>query len=158
MRSMTRPLTGIALLALLFLTWGAQTERDVAGAQTRAPIMATRIYTGTDGQSHSEEVEIKITNGNNSDMLKATGVQFRRQPPGYFNDWHPGPRRQLIITLSGRGELEVAGGRKIPLVPGRIELIEDLTGKGHITRVVGNEDRVSIAIPLADQTLGAPLR
>jgi quercetin dioxygenase-like cupin family protein len=158
MRSMTRSLTGIALLALLFLTWGAQTDRDVVGAQTRAPIMATRIYTGTDGQSHSEEIEIKITNGNNSDMLKATGVQFRRQPPGYFNDWHVGPRRQFIITLSGRGEIEVAGGRKIALVPGRIELIEDLTGKGHITRVVGSEDRVSIAIPLADQTLGAALR
>jgi quercetin dioxygenase-like cupin family protein len=155
---MTRSVTGIALLALFLLTWGTQTDQDAVGAQTRAPIMASRIYTGTDGQSHSEEIEIKITNGNNSDMLKATGVQFRRQPPGYFNDWHPGPRRQLIITLSGRGEMEVAGGRKIDLVPGRIELIEDLTGKGHITRVVGKEDRVSIAIPLADQTLGAPLR
>ena len=158
MRSITRPLTGVALLALLFLTWGARTDRDVVGAQTRKPIMATRIYTGTDGQSHSEEIELKITNGNNSDMLKATGVQFRRQPPGYFNDWHVGPRRQFIITLSGRGEIEVAGGRKIALEPGRIELIEDLTGKGHITRVVGKEDRVSIAIPLADQTLGAALR
>src|SRR5687767_26132 len=158
MRSMTRRLTGLALLALLFLTWGAQTDRDAVGAQTRAPIMATRVYTGTDGQSHSEEIELKITNGNNSDMLKATGVQFRRQPPGYFNDWHPGPRRQLIITLSGRGEMEVAGGRKIDLVPGRIELIEDLTGKGHITRVVGKGDRVSVAIPLADQTLDAALR
>jgi quercetin dioxygenase-like cupin family protein len=158
MGSMTRRLTGMALLALLFLTWGARTDRDAAGAQARAPIMATRIYTGTDGQSHAEEIEIKITDGNNSDMLKATGVQFRRQPPGYFNDWHPGPRRQLIITLSGRGELELTGGRKVALLPGRIELIEDLTGKGHITRVVGNEDRVSIAIPLADQTLGAALR
>jgi hypothetical protein len=155
---MTRSLTGIALLALLFLTSAAQTDRDVVGAQTRAPIMATRIYAETDGQSHLEEIELTITNGNNSDMIKATGVQFRRQPPGYFNDWHPGPRRQFIITLSGRGEIEVAGGRKIALVPGRIELIEDLTGKGHITRVVGNEDRVSIAIPLADQTLGAALR
>lgn len=158
MRSITRPLTGVALLALFFLTWGAKTDRDVVGAQTRKPIMVTRIYTGADGQSHSEEIGLSITNGNNSDMLKATGVQFRRQAPGYFNDWHPGPRRQLIITLSGQGEMEVAGGRKIALVPGRIELIEDLTGKGHITRVVGKEDRVSIAIPLADQTLGAALR
>ena len=158
MRSITRPLTGIALLALFFLTWGAKTDRDVVGAQTRTPIMVTRIYTGADGQSHSEEVELKITSGNASDMLKATGVQFRRTPPGTFNDWHVGPRRQFIITLSGRGEMEVAGGRKIALEPGRIELIEDTTGKGHTTRVVGKEDRVSIAIPLADQTLGAALR
>lgn len=158
MRSITRPLTGVALLAVLFLAWGAKTDRDVVGAQTRQPVMVTRIYTGPDGQSHSEEIELKITNGNNSDMIKATGVQFRRQSPGYFSDWHVGPRRQFIITLSGRGEIEVAGGKKVALEPGRIELIEDTTGKGHTTRVVGTEDRVSIAIPLADPTLGAPLR
>jgi quercetin dioxygenase-like cupin family protein len=118
----------------------------------------TRIYTGTDGQSHAEEMELNITNGNASDMIKATGIQFRRTPPGTFSDWHVGPRRQFVITLSGRGEIEVAGGRKVAAAPGRIELIEDLTGKGHTTRVVGNEDRISIAIPLADSTLGAPLR
>jgi quercetin dioxygenase-like cupin family protein len=158
MRSITGPLAGVALVAFFILAWGAKTDRDVVGAQTRKPIMVTRIYTGTDGQSHSEEIELKITGGNASDMLKATGVQFRRTPPGTFSDWHVGPRRQFVITLSGRGEIEVAGGKKIALEPGRIELIEDTTGKGHTTRVVGREDRVSIAIPLADQTLGAALR
>jgi len=158
MKSITRPLAGVALLVLFVLAWGAKTDQDVVGAQAPRPIMATRIFTGPDAQSHSEEIELRITNGNNTDMFKATGVQFRRQPPGYFSDWHVGPRRQIIITLSGRGEIEVAGGKKVALEPGRIELIEDTTGKGHTTRVVGKEDRVSIAIPLADQTLGAPLR
>jgi quercetin dioxygenase-like cupin family protein len=151
-------LAGIALVALFLLAWGAKTDRDVVGAQAPKPIVATRIFTGPDGQSHSEEVELKLTSDTATDMLKATGIQFRRQPPGRFSDWHVGPRRQFIITLSGRGEIEVAGGKKIALVPGRIELIEDTTGKGHTTRVVGSEDRVSIAIPLADQTLGAALR
>jgi quercetin dioxygenase-like cupin family protein len=154
MRSITRRLAVVALVGVFLLTWGAETDRDVVGAQTRKSIMATRIYTGTDGQSHAEEIELKITSGNASDMMKATGVQFRRTPPGTFSDWHVGPRRQFVITLSGRGEIEVAGGRKISLEPGRIELIEDTTGKGHTTRAVGNEDRVSIAIPLADQTVG----
>jgi quercetin dioxygenase-like cupin family protein len=86
-------------------------------------------------------------------MMKATGVQFRRTPAGTFSDWHRGPRRQYVITLSGRGQIEVAGGEKISLGPGYIELIEDTTGKGHTTRVVGTEDRVSITIPLADQTV-----
>jgi hypothetical protein len=58
-----------------------------------------------------------------------------------------------VITLSGRGEIEVAGGRKISMGPGHINLIEDLTGKGHTTRVVGTEDRVTVTIPLADQTV-----
>jgi len=158
MRSITRPLAGAALVVLLVLVWSARTDRDVVRAQTPKTIKMTRIYTGTDGQSHAEEVELKITNGNATEMFKATGIQFRRTPPGTFSDWHVGPRRQFVITLSGRGEIEVAGGRKVSLVPGKIELIEDTTGKGHTTRVVGNEDRISIAIPLADQMIGAPLR
>jgi len=154
MRSMTRRLAVVALVGAFLLLWGAETDRDVVGAQARKPIMATRLYTGTDGQSHAEEIELKITSGNASDMMKATGIQFRRTPPGTFSDWHVGPRRQFVITLSGRGEIEVAGGKKISLEPGHIELIEDTTGKGHTTRAVGKEDRISIAIPLADQTIG----
>ena len=57
-----------------------------------------------------------------------------------------------MITLSGQGELEVAGGKKIPVGPGHIELVEDTTGKGHITRVVGTEDRVTLQIPLSGQS------
>lgn len=154
MRSITRRLAMVALVGAFLLIWGAETDRDAVGAQTRKSIMATRIYTGTDGQSHAEEIELKITSGTASEMMKATGVQFRRTPAGTFSDWHVGPRRQFVITLSGRGEIEVAGGRKISLEPGHIELIEDTTGKGHTTRAVGKEDRVSIAIPLADQTVG----
>ena len=147
MRSTAIRLAVAALVGLLFLTWRARTDRDLVVAQTGKPIMATRIYTGPDGQSHAEEVPMKL-NGNASEMVKATGVQFRRTPPGSFSDWHVGPRRQYVITLSGRGEIEVAGGKKITMGPGHINLIEDTTGKGHTTRVVGTEDRVTIAIPL----------
>ena len=154
MRSIPRQLAVVALIGVFLLMWRAQTDQDVALAQARKPIMVTRIYTGSDGLSHAEEIELKLaTSGaaGTSEMIKATGVQFRRTPAGTFSDWHVGPRRQYIITLSGRGEIEVAGGKKIALEPGRIELIEDTTGKGHTTRVVGSEDRLSIAIPLADQ-------
>jgi hypothetical protein len=81
-------------------------------------------------------------------MVKVTGLQFRRTPPNYFVDWHPAPQRQYVITLSGRGEIELVGGQKIPLGPGHILLAEDVTGKGHISRGVGTEDRISLFIPL----------
>lgn len=158
MTSIRRPLVAVALVVLFLLVWGAPTDRDVVGAQAPKTITMTRIYTGTDGQSHAGEVDLALTTGTATAMFQATGIQFRRTPPGTFSDWHVGPRRQFVITLSGRGEIEVAGGRKVLLEPGRIELIEDTTGKGHTTRTVGTEDRVSIAIPLADQTLGAALR
>ena len=149
MRSTARRLAVVVCVGLLWLTWRAQSDQDLVVAQAGKPIMATRIYTGPDGQSHAEEVQMKLS-GNASEMMKATGVQFRRTPPGSFSDWHVGPRRQYVITLSGRGEIEVAGGKKITMGPGHINLIEDTTGKGHTTRVVGTEDRVTIAIPLVD--------
>jgi hypothetical protein len=158
MRPIARLLIAAALVVAFVAAWSARTDRDVVVAQTPKTIKMTRIYTGADGQSHAMEVDLPLTSGNATEMFKATGIQFRRTPPGTFSDWHIGPRRQFVITLSGRGEIGLAGGQKLELVPGKIELIEDLTGKGHTTRAVGTEDRVSIAIPLADQTLGAPLR
>jgi len=152
MKSVIRQLAVVALVGLFILGWEAQTDRDALGAQTRT-IKATRLYTGTDGQSHAEEIEMSIASGNATQLMKATGVSFSRTAPGYFNDWHVGPRRQFVITLAGRGEIEVAGGKKIAIGPGHINLVEDLTGKGHTTRVVGSEDRITVAIPLADQTV-----
>lgn len=153
MRSIPRRLVLIGLVSAFCLMWLAHTDPDVVSAQgARKPIMMTRIYTGADGQSHAEEIEMKL-NGNATEMIKATGVEFSRRPPNNSNEWHVGPRRQFVITLSGRGEIELAGGQKVPLVPGHINLIEDTTGKGHITRNLGAEDRIAITIPLADQTV-----
>jgi hypothetical protein len=53
--------------------------------------------------------------------------------------------------LSGRAELTVENGKKVAVGPGHINLIEDTTGKGHITQNVGPEDRIVVTIPLADQ-------
>ena len=152
MRSIARPLVVVALVATFVLLWHAQSDRDVAAAQTRKPIMMTRIYTGADGMSHAEEVEMTMT-GNGISEMKATSAQFSRRPPGPASDWHVGPRRQFVITLSGRAELEVAGGKKVAVGPGHINLIEDTTGKGHITHNLGPDDRIVVTIPLADQTI-----
>ena len=152
MRSITRYLLVVALVGSCVLLWRAHTDRDVVDAQARKPIMMTRIYTGPDGLSHAEEIEMKATNGV-SEMMKATGAEFSRRPPGPASDWHVGPRRQFVITLSGRAELEVAGGKKVAVGPGQINLIEDTTGKGHITHNLGPDDRIVVTIPLADQTV-----
>ena len=152
MRSLARPLLLVAVFCLCSLMWMAHTDSDIVVAQTRKPIMMTRIYTGPDGQSHAEEIEMKL-NGNATEMIKATGVEFSRRAPNNSNEWHTGPRRQFVITLSGRAEIEVAGGQKVAIGPGHINLIEDTTGKGHITRNLGTEDRIAITIPLADQTV-----
>ena len=149
MSSSIRRWAVVALAAGFVVAWKAETNEDVVAAQARKPIMMTRIYTGPDGLSHAEEIEMKL-NGNVSEMMKATGVEFSRRPPAPVSDWHVGPRRQFVITLSGRAELEVAGGKKVPVGPGHINLIEDTTGKGHTTHNIGPDDRIVVTIPLAD--------
>jgi quercetin dioxygenase-like cupin family protein len=69
-----------------------------------------------------------------SDPEKASIVQFWRASPGFTNDWHPAPARQYNIRLTGRAEVELSGGKKIRLGPGQIVLVEDVTGRGHITK------------------------
>ena len=155
MRSIARRLVLVALVGAFVLTWRAHSDQDTVVAQTRKPIMVTRIYTGSDGQSHAEETEMKLTAGGVSGF-KATGVEFSSRPAAAPSDWHTGPKRQFVITLSGRAELEVANGKKIDAGPGHINLIEDTTGKGHITRNL--EDRIVITIPLEDQTPGGATR
>src|SRR5919109_4680555 len=138
----------VVCIAALVFVFRAETNQDVAAAQARKPIMMTRIYTGPDGLSHAQQVEMKL-NGNVTEMMKATGVEFSRRAPGPVSDWHVGPRRQFVITLSGRAEIEVAGGKKVAIGPGHINLIEDTTGKGHTTRNIGPDDRIVVTIPLA---------
>jgi quercetin dioxygenase-like cupin family protein len=140
--------TGAALAALLVLLASAQT----GGAPKHKPLMMTRLYTGPDGQTHFEETEAKFTVGGNNEVFKLlsiTGAELHRATPGTVIDWHTAPRRQYVITLSGQGEIEVAGGKKFTVGPGHIDLVEDTTGKGHITRVTGNEDRVTLQLPVS---------
>ncbi|HXJ00140.1 MAG TPA: hypothetical protein VNH44_02880, partial [Micropepsaceae bacterium] len=106
-----------------------------------------------DGQTRAEEIDAKFSPAGGNDVYKLmanAGAEIHRAPPGRVADWHTAPRRQYVVTISGHGEIELMGGKKIEVGPGNIELAEDLTGKGHITRTVGNEDRVTIQIPLSD--------
>ena len=130
-------------------------QPGVVLAQAHKPVMITRLYTGSDNQTHAEEVELKFTPGKPAEvskLMQVTGAELHRTAGGSFDDWHRAPRRQYVITLSGTGEVEVAGGKRITLGPGHIDFVEDTTGKGHITKVVGAEDRVTLQLPVADQS------
>ncbi|MGH8240619.1 MAG: hypothetical protein ACREXP_26885 [Steroidobacteraceae bacterium] len=62
-------------------------------------------------------------------------------------------RRQLMVCLRGIVEVTAADGQKRRITPGQFVLLEDLTGKGHITHSAGAEDHVAFAVPLADSIL-----
>ena len=116
-----------------------------------------RVYSGDDGESHIETIELPMepfvdTEGayGQGTPVENGGITFRVGPVGYVLEWHCAPRRQYTITLSGAAEIEVGDGTKQQVGPGDVLLAEDLTGKGHITRVVGNEPRFYAVVPLND--------
>ena len=119
--------------------------------------MATifRVYTGTDEKSHIELplqpfVDTEGAYGEGTPLQEVGGITFRVSPPGYVLEWHCAPRRQYTITLIGNAEIEVGDGTIQPVGPGDVLLAEDLTGQGHITRVVGSESRFYAVVPLGE--------
>ena len=110
--------------------------------------MITRIYTGDDGQSHFEELDMDSGPYPWGELKSVTGIMFREAQKGAFSDWHNAPRQQFVITLSGAMEVGIADGTLLRFGPGDVLLADDLTGQGHTTRDVGAEARVSLTIPL----------
>ncbi|MCE2458571.1 MAG: hypothetical protein J4G14_12280 [Dehalococcoidia bacterium] len=110
--------------------------------------MIVRIYTGDDGQSHFEELDMESGPFPWGELRDATGVIFNRSQIGSFSDWHNAPRRQFVITLSGAMEVGIADGTLRQFGPGSVLLADDLTGQGHTTRTVGDEPRLSVSVPI----------
>jgi len=63
-------------------------------------------------------------------------------------DWHPAPRRQYIINLDGGVEITVSDGEKRVIGAGEVLLVEDVTGKGHLSKAVAGKMRHSIFVPI----------
>lgn len=108
-----------------------------------------RLYTGPDGQTHIEHMDL-ASHPDLTSPQAAARIIFRTAQPGLFSDWHTAPRRQYVINLAGEVEIGLADGSLHRFGPGHVTLAEDLTGKGHTTRVVGNVPRVTATIPLAE--------
>jgi hypothetical protein len=108
-----------------------------------------RVFTGADGESHFED----LTPDQFAELVNRVGdgaIELNRRPSPSFSDYHRAPRRQYVINLAGVAEFETADGVKRRLHPGDILVAEDLTGHGHIARSIGEEFRVSLAVPLAE--------
>jgi quercetin dioxygenase-like cupin family protein len=64
---------------------------------------------------------------------------FFRLTPGWFGDWHPTPCLQYFVQATGELEVQVSDGEVRRLSPGAVVYLEDTEGKGHTTRVVGDD-------------------
>jgi hypothetical protein len=113
----------------------------------------TRLFSGADGLSHFEDVDLRLTEPKSdgewlSEWMRAGGVAVRMNKVGYKIDWHTAPRRQFVGNLQGEMEIETSGGETRRFGPGTLLLVEDTSGKGHRTRVSSDVDRVSVFLAL----------
>lgn len=112
----------------------------------------TRIYTGDDGQSHFEDLDIPMSSssiGAMTSAIPASSATFRDTAAGgpQVMDFHVAPRRQFVIHLAGRAEIECGDGSKRQFGVGDVLLADDTTGQGHISREVhGPRTQVFIAL------------
>jgi quercetin dioxygenase-like cupin family protein len=84
-----------------------------------------------------------------SEFMDVSKMVFFQLPSGWFGDWHPAPKKQFFCCLKGRLEITAGDGERRMFNPGDVFLLEDVRGRGHVTRVIGNEEFVAAVVQLA---------
>jgi len=84
-----------------------------------------------------------------SPAIEARATRFIGAPVGWDSPAHPAPARQWVVMLAGHVEASTSDGATRVFGPGDAVLVEDTTGVGHRTRVVGDEPWIAIVTELA---------
>jgi hypothetical protein len=117
-----------------------------------------RIYADEGGETHFEDVTLPTerrqspASSSLEDLtapLSVSSVYFRTVVVDHPPEPHPAPCRQLVVQVAGEVEIEVSDGEVRRFGPGTVVLAEDVTGKGHQTRPVGETIRETLLIPLS---------
>jgi quercetin dioxygenase-like cupin family protein len=112
-----------------------------------------------DDESHFRDAAVALSEGEfappapplyTSEPASAQQVLFFYAPAGWFGDWHPTPARQYFVALSGELEVCVSDGEVRRVRGGDVVYLEDLTGRGHTTRVLGVEPARAVIVQLPE--------
>ena len=108
------------------------------------------LYTDARGQSHFRDIDVALVEERRgsklSKRLPATGIIFRETQAEHDIDWHPAPRRQYIINLDAGVKITASDGESRIIGIGEVILVEDTTGKGHLSQHVQGKIRHSIFV------------
>ncbi len=110
------------------------------------------LYTDEQGESHFEDMDLEYVEtgrgGRYTERFPATGIIFREVPPTYDLDWHTAPRRQYIINLDNGVQITASDGEARIINAGEVLLVEDVAGKGHLSKAVNDQIRHCIFVPI----------
>ena len=110
------------------------------------------LYEDEQGESHWRDIEVAwsqtTATGRLSAVIPVSGLIFRETLPDYDLDWHPAPRRQYIINLDGGVQITASDGESRTIGTGEVILVEDVSGKGHLSKNVEAKLRYSVFVPI----------
>jgi hypothetical protein len=110
------------------------------------------LYVDEKGETHFRDIEVEWVEegpaGKLSKRQAATGIIFREVQPSYDLDWHPAPRRQYIINLDAGVQITASDGEVRTIGAGEVFLVEDTSGKGHLSKALDGKLRHCIFVPL----------
>ncbi|MBV7397116.1 cupin domain-containing protein [Mameliella sediminis] len=107
------------------------------------------MYSDVAGESHWRDVDVTLTETvfapPAQDILvsapeEARAMVFLSMQAGWDEPIHPTPKRQTLFCLRGRLRVTTSDGETREIGPGDILRMEDTTGKGHHTCVIGETD------------------
>jgi hypothetical protein len=116
-----------------------------------------RLYADADGETHFEDVELPAEErsaaaGGRTAVCAAIPVEgliFRSVlDDGDADAPHNAPYPVFIITLAGAAEVTTSDGERRVFGPGSVVLVEDTSGRGHVTRPLGEHPRVTLFAPV----------
>ena len=119
----------------------------------------TRLYADERGESHFEDVEVKLTPTDYvppappldlSSFIPANQFGFMSAPSGWSSDWHPSSDRNIFFVLSGEWEVTASDGEARRFPAGSVLRVEDTTGKGHSSRVVSRTESLAAVVRLPE--------
>jgi hypothetical protein len=122
---------GTVLTALMATKTSAQEPPHEPEKGPSGIMEVIHVYAGEDGVSHVGRVTVV---GSPKELpiesVIATSIAQGTE------DWHNAPAKTFTINVIGDIEAEVSDGTRVKIGKGDLVYLEDLTGKGHVTRLL----------------------
>lgn len=117
-----------------------------------------RIVATADDESHFEDIDIpfeatELVPGRAAvevgPAIPTRAATFLHLGADWEAAWHPTPKHWFCVTLAGEMECTTSDGETRRFGPGSIYFLDDATGKGHYSHVIGGADWFGVGVDLA---------
>jgi hypothetical protein len=104
------------------------------------PMKLPSLFVDANGDSYFGEVEATDPPGSTRERIfPLTAWQVWETKPGYVAGFRPVEAPQALAVMSGRLEVTASSGEKRFVSRGDLFLLQDVRGRGHVIRTIGNQ-------------------